>query len=192
MEHIYIMLSATNSMLSTAIGVVTKKKYNHISISFDKELDEVYSFGRLNPNNPFSGGFSREQVTSNFYLKAECQIYELEVTREQFKKIRAIIDQYDKNKHYYYYNLLGLITAWLNIPWDRPDAYFCSEFVSTVLIESDVLDKSLIPSVTRPHDIINNLDLALYFEGHMWQYKLKNLPLGYLQRLKDYVQVRIT
>lgn len=192
MEHIYIMLSATNSMLSTAIGVVTKKKYNHISISFDKELDEVYSFGRLNPNNPFSGGFSREQVTSNFYLKAECQIYELEVTREQFKKIRAIIDQYDKNKHYYYYNLLGLVTAWLNIPWDRPDAYFCSEFVSTVLIESDVLDKSLIPSVTRPHDIINNLDLALYFEGHMWQYKLKNLPLGYLQRLKDYVQVRIT
>ena len=192
MEHIYIMLSATNSMLSTAIGVVTKKKYNHISISFDKELDEVYSFGRLNPNNPFSGGFSREQVTLNFYLKAECQIYELEVTREQFKKIRAIIDQYDKNKHYYYYNLLGLVTAWLNIPWDRPDAYFCSEFVSTVLIESDVLDKSLIPSVTRPHDIINNLDLALYFEGHMWQYKLKNLPLGYLQRLKDYVQVRIT
>lgn len=192
MEHIYIMLSATNSILSTAIGVVTKKKYNHISISFDKELDEVYSFGRLNPNNPFSGGFSREQVTSNFYLKAECQIYELEVTREQLKKIRAIIDQYDKNKHYYYYNLLGLVTAWLNIPWDRPDAYFCSEFVSTVLIESDVLDKSLIPSVTRPHDIINNLDLALYFEGHMWQYKLKNLPLGYLQRLKDYVQVRIT
>lgn len=192
MEHVYIMLSATSSMLSTAIGAVTKQKYNHISISFDIELDEVYSFGRLNPNNPFSGGFSREQVTSNFYLKAECQIYELDVTGEQLEKLRTIINQYNKNKHYYYYNLLGLITAWLNIPWDRPDAFFCSEFVSTILISADVLDNALIPSITRPHDIINNLNLALYYEGPMWQYKLKDLPIGYFQRLKDYVQVRMT
>ncbi len=191
MEHVYIMLSATNSMLSTAIGTVTKKKYNHISIAFDKELNEVYSFGRLNPNNPFIGGFSREQVTSNFYLKAECQIYELEVTGEQLEKLRSIISQYEKNEHYYYYNLLGLITAWLNIPWDRQDAFFCSEFVSTVLIESGVLDNSLIPSITRPHDIINNLNLALYFEGHMWQYKLQDLPLSHLRRLKDFVQIRM-
>lgn len=192
MEHIYIMLSATNSLLSTAIGTITKKKYNHISISLDKELNEVYSFGRLNPNNPLIGGFTREQVTSNFYLKAECQIYELEVTGEQLDTLKSIIIQYEENKYYYYYNLLGLITAWLNIPWDRPNAYFCSEFVSTVLIESGVMENSLIPSITKPYDIINNLKLALYFEGHMWQYKLQDLPLSSLQRLKDYVHLRLS
>lgn len=192
MEHIYIMLSATNSMLSTAIGTVTKKKYNHISISFDKELNEVYSFGRLNPNNPFNGGFSREQVTSNFYLKAECQIYELEVTKLELEKLRSIINRYEENKRYYYYNLLGLITAWLNIPWDRPNTHFCSEFVSTVLIEADVLSNTLIPSITTPHDIVNNLDLSLYYEGHMWQYKLLDLPVGYIQRMKKFVHIRLT
>ena len=192
MERIYIMLSATSSMLSTAIGTVTKKKYNHISISFDKELNEVYSFGRLNPNNPIIGGFSREQVTSNFYLKAECQIYELEVTKLELEKIRSIINRYEENKRYYYYNLLGLITAWLNIPWDRPNAHFCSEFVSTVLIEADVLSNTLIPSITTPHDIVNNLDLSLYYEGYMWQYKLLDLPVGYIQRMKNFVHIRMT
>ena len=192
MERIYIMLSATSSMLSTAIGTVTKKKYNHISISFDKELNEVYSFGRLNPNNPIIGGFSREQITSNFYLKAECQIYELEVTKLELEKIRSIINRYEENKRYYYYNLLGLITAWLNIPWDRPNAHFCSEFVSTVLIEADVLSKTLIPSITTPHDIVNNLDLSLYYEGYMWQYKLVDLPAGYIQRMKNFIHLRMT
>lgn len=192
MGKIYVMLSATNSMLSTAIGTVTKKKYNHISIAFDKELTEVYSFGRLEPSNPFNGGFSREQVTSNFYLKAACQIYELEVTEAQLEKLRTSINRYEENKHDYFYNLLGLMTAWLEIPWDRPNAFFCSEFVSTVFIESDILDIALIPSLTRPYDVIDNLNLSLYYEGHMWQYKLQDPPIGYMQRLKDFVHVRIT
>lgn len=192
MGKIYVMLSATNSILSTAIGTVTKKKYNHISIAFDKELTEVYSFGRLEPSNPFIGGFSREQVTSNFYLKAACQIYELEVTEEQLQKLRTSISRYEENKHDYFYNLLGLMTAWLDIPWDRPNAFFCSEFVSTVFIESDILDIALIPSLTRPYDVIDNLNLSLYYEGRMWQYKLQDPPLGYMQRLKDFVHVRIT
>ena len=192
MDSVYIMLSATNSVLSHAIGTVTRKKYNHISISFDKELNEVYSFGRLKPNNPFIGGFSREQVTSDFYLKAECQIYELEVTEVQLDKLKTIIDHYNENKEYYQYNLLGLITAWLKIPWDRPNTFFCSEFVSTILIETDLLDRSLIPSITRPYDIIENLDMPLYYEGFMWNYKLKDLPLGYYRRLKNYIHLRIT
>lgn len=185
------MLSATNSMLATTIGVVTKKKYNHISISLDKELNEVYSFGRLTPNNLFIAGFSREDVTSDFYLKAECQVYELQITDTELVKLRAVLKEFEKNKSDYHYNLLGLITAWAKIPWNRKYAFFCSEFVSTVLIESEILNGNLIPSITSPHDILDNLNLELIFEGTMWQYKLLDLPSGYIQRFKNYVYTRI-
>lgn len=185
------MLSATNSVLATAIGSVTQKKYNHISIALDKELKEVYSFGRLKPNNPIIGGFSREDVTSDFYLKAECQIYELEITATQLQDLRSNLSDFEKNKMYYHYNLLGLITAWANIPWDREYAYFCSEFVSTILIDSKILNNNLIPSTTTPHDIMKNLEIELVYEGPMWQYKLLDLPPGYIQRIKNYVYARI-
>lgn len=191
LERIYIMLSATDSVLSNAIGLVTQKKYNHISIALDKELHEIYSFGRLKPNNPIIGGFSCEDVTSDFYLKAECQIYELEITTTQLKNLRSNLSVYEKNKTHYHYNLLGLITAWAKIPWDREFAYFCSEFVSTLLIEAEILNTNLIPSITTPHDIIESLKLELIYEGPMWQYKLLDLPPGYIRRLKNFVHARI-
>lgn len=184
------MLTATNSILAGAIGTITRKKYNHISISLDKELTEVYSFGRLNPNNPIMGGFSQEDVTSDFFLKAECQVYELKVLNAEFKKIESVIETYKEYRNYYHYNFLGLITAWGNIPWDREFAYFCSEFVSTVLIEADLLDKYLEPSTTSPYDIIDRLDVDLIYEGDMWEYKLLGLPVGYIQRFKNFVNTR--
>ena len=177
------MLSATDSMLATAIGTVTGKKYNHISISLDKELTEVYSFGRLNPNNPIIGGFSRENVTSDFYLKAECQIYKLKIRSAELEKLELVIEEFIENKENYHYNLLGLLTAWAKIPWDREYAYFCSEFISTILIDSEILEDTLIPSTTTPHDILELLSLELVFEGYMWQYKLLDLPIGYIQRV---------
>lgn len=192
LAHVYLMLSATSSMLSAAIGTFTKKKYNHISISFDEELNEVYSFGRLNPNNAFIGGFSRERVTSNFYLKAKIQLYKLEVTDEEMESLRMIVQRYDKHQDLYYYNLLGLITAWLKIPWERPNTYFCSEFISTLLIEADVLTRDFIPSITTPHEIIDALNPPMHFEGFMWQYKLQDLPKGYVQRFKNFVQIHLT
>ena len=185
------MLSATDSVLATAIGLVTQKKYNHISIALDKELHEVYSFGRLKPSNPVIGGFSLEDVTSDFYLKAECQIYELAITTAQLKSLRFNLTAYEKNKTHYHYNLLGLITAWAKIPWDREFAYFCSEFVSTLLIDSKILNNNLIPSITTPHEIIENLELKLIYEGPMWQYKMLDLPAGYIQRFKNFVYDRI-
>lgn len=191
MEHVYIMLSATNSVLATAIGTITQKKYNHISIAFDVELQEVYSFGRLHPKNPINGGFSKEDVTSDFYLKAECQVYKLEITKNQLASLRAVIHSYEEKKEDYHYNLLGLLTAWAKIPWYREYAYFCSEFVSTVLIKSKVLNQQLIPSITAPHEIIDNLNVELIFKGYMWQYKLTGLPLGYIRRLKNFVQARM-
>ncbi|MCL1950335.1 MAG: hypothetical protein FWF59_11445 [Turicibacter sp.] len=48
--EIYIVLTKTSSVASKLIGCYTKKPYSHVSIAFDKELKQVYSFGRKRPN----------------------------------------------------------------------------------------------------------------------------------------------
>lgn len=49
---------------------LTHAEYCHASISLDERLEEMYSFGRVNPYNPFWGGYVRESpdygMISNF------------------------------------------------------------------------------------------------------------------------------
>lgn len=61
-KEMYILLTDTGTLLSKLIKCFTNAPYNHVSIVFDKRLDEVYSFGRKEPRNPFIAGFIREDV----------------------------------------------------------------------------------------------------------------------------------
>ncbi len=57
MKKIYIVLTHTGTTLSKIIKTYTKDEFSHVSISLDLELKKMYSFGRLNPYNPFWDGF---------------------------------------------------------------------------------------------------------------------------------------
>lgn len=168
------MLTATGTALSTTINFFNQQDYAHISIAMDEQLLEVYSFGRLKHSNPFIGGFTTEDVTSDFYKNANCQIYALDITQQQFDKLGLVIQEFKKQKESYQYNLLGLFTCYINIPWERPNAYFCSEFVSTALMEANILDRIQPASITQPQFILANLAPQLKFEGRLYEYQ--NLP----------------
>ena len=56
MKDIYILLSDTGSVLTRIIKHFTNNPYNHVSIAFEEDLSKLYSFGRLQPNNPFFVG----------------------------------------------------------------------------------------------------------------------------------------
>lgn len=43
MKQIYIVLTHTGTVLSRMIKMYTKGKFSHISIAFDKDLNEMYS-----------------------------------------------------------------------------------------------------------------------------------------------------
>ena len=49
---IYILLTNTRSLFSTAIGLYTKQAFNHVSIAIHDDFEQIYSFGRKNPSNP--------------------------------------------------------------------------------------------------------------------------------------------
>ena len=68
-KKIYIVLSQTGTWFSRAIKFFTKDPYNHASISLDKELNHMYSFGRKKVNNPLRGGFVREYTDKGVFAK---------------------------------------------------------------------------------------------------------------------------
>ena len=62
MKRIYLILTYSGTILSRIIKIYTRDEFAHVSISLDEELNQMYSFGRLNPYNPFIGGFVHEGI----------------------------------------------------------------------------------------------------------------------------------
>lgn len=174
---VYIIVSDTGSLLTKAIKMYTKDPYNHVSIALDKELKEVYSFGRKNEYNPFFGGFVNENVNSHLLKNAECEIYELEVTLEQLYTIRQKLQSFEKERESYQYNFLGLIAIMLNIDFVRENHYFCSQFVSSVLAESEIKITDKPFHYATPNDFRNYKNQVLLFKGSMKHYTYKSEEL---------------
>jgi hypothetical protein len=59
----------------------------------------------------------------------------------------------------------------VNYPVERKHSYFCSQFVTEVLIKSgiNIIDKP--PGLTSPMDFLNCNDLKLIYEGPLRTYK---------------------
>ena len=169
-QQIYLLLTDTGSMLTRTIKLFTRKKYNHISLAFDAVLEDTFSFGRKKADNPFIGGFIHEDVTSDFYSQAKCAVYSLSVSEEQAAVMRGYVSLFEKDKEKYHYNFLGLVPALFNKAWNRENHYFCSHFVSAVLVEGDVLQSDKPVTLMRPADILEALPFALVYEGILCQF----------------------
>ena len=171
---IYIVLSDTGTWLSKTIKRYTKAPYNHVSIALDADLKEMYSFGRRRANNPFDGGFAKEDVIHGTYRKfpdTTCAIYCLFITRKQKSKLKRILTNFEKRSDYYVYNVLGLLCAAMNHPIEIRYAYFCSEFVAELLCKIGVRISSKPFSLITPDDFRKFKPFHLIYEGELYNYK---------------------
>lgn len=150
---IYLVLTDTNTLLSKTIKFYTKAEYNHASIALDSTLMDMYSFGRKRQNNPFIAGFVQEDLTRDYFIRAQCKILSCEVTLEQYTLLTNLIQYYEQTKSMYHYNLIGLVTLALKIDFKRDDTFFCSEFVATLLAESKIYDFQKENHFVTPQDL---------------------------------------
>ena len=167
-RNVYILLTDTGTMLTRIIKVFTRQPLNHASISFDSQLNEVYSFGRKKPINPFIGGFVMEDVRGPLFCNANSAVYSCPITENQYKLMLTKIKEIEKQKQEYKYNLLGLFAVLFNKKYDREKAFFCSHFVATILEESGLeieFNKPL--SLVTPHDFEKVSAFRLVFRGKM-------------------------
>lgn len=173
-RFIYIMLSNTYSWPTRAIGLYTRAPYNHVSIALDEQLDEMYSFGRRRPDRALPGGFVQEKQREGTFAHFKdtlCAIYRLEVTTDEYAAIRAAIAEFLEEQDSYNFNLLGFAGLAAGLPIQRRYAYFCSQFVSTVLEKGGVKLVDKPPGLVKPSDFPTCDKLTLIYEGKLADYE---------------------
>ncbi len=172
MKKIYIVLTHTGTALSKIIKGFTKDEFSHVSIALDIELKEMYSFGRLNPNNPFVGGFVHEYIdkgTFKRFYKTRAKVYSLEITEEQYKSIKSNIDQIKNNKEDYKFNIIGLFAVGFHKKIKKQKSFYCAEFVKYVMEKADI--KTDLPDIVKPEDLKNIKGLQEIYGGLLRKYQ---------------------
>ncbi|MBB6670460.1 hypothetical protein [Cohnella nanjingensis] len=169
-KHIYVLLTDTGTLFTRMIRLYTKAPMNHASIALDGDLEQVYSFGRRSPGNPFSAGFVKENLRGELFRQATCSVYRLAVSANQYERLKRIIRRFEENKSQYSYNLLGLATLMLNVPLERENAFFCSEFVASALSRAGLRVTDKPASLVTPFDLAASPSLTLCYRGELQAY----------------------
>lgn len=169
-KFIYVLLTDTGTWFTRLIKLATRSPLNHASISFDRELHEVYSFGRKNPDNPFIGGFVKEDMSNKLFYGAACALYRCPVDSQTYEQMKQYIYRIEQEKQDYKYNFLGLFGVLLKIRYERKNAYFCSQFVAAVLEQSGFSIAGKPSCMVRPNDFCSLPDFTLVYEGPLNPY----------------------
>ena len=193
MKNIYIVMTQTGTLLSKIIKGYTGCEYAHVSISLDKNLDEMYSFGRLNPYNPFWGGFIHERVNSGTFKRFKntiAGIVELEVTDEQYNNLRNIIKKMEERINPCRFNILGLILVGFNIKYEMEDHFYCAEFLKYLFEECNI--ENNLPRLVAPDDFKNIKGIKYIYKGKLSEYRENTTEIYSLDLVRKLKEVNGT
>ena len=147
----------------------------------------MYSFGRLNPYNPFIGGFVHEYIDKGTFKRFKntvAKIYSLKLDYKQYEEIKNTINKIKENKEQYKFNIIGLFAAGFNIRIASEHSFYCAEFVKYVIETAGI--KTGLPQIIKPESFKEMKEINLVYSGKLKKYKpgktniaeaLKNLVL---------------
>lgn len=172
-RKIYIVLTYTGTFLSKIIKHYTQEEFSHVSLSLDKELNEMYSFGRLNPYNPFIGGFIKEGIKKGTFKRFKntiSEIYCIELTNKQYQKIKQKIKKMKRKNHLYKFNVIGLFAIAFKIKRTKENYFYCAEFVKYLLDECKL--EHNLPDMIKPNDFKHIEGSILTYRGILREYNV--------------------
>lgn len=171
-RSIYILLTNTGSLFSTAIGFYTRQIFNHVSIALDDDFKAIYSFGRKHPKNPIVGGFVNEVETQiyEYFDSTRCIVLKKRVSAEKYARILESINKFETDKCIYSYNLIGFAGFIVNIPIKRQNAFFCSQFVGEVLKQGGVNFTNKPSELVKPSDFLGHDKFEEVYKGDLIEF----------------------
>lgn len=163
-KQIYVVFTATNTKMGKFIRFITKSKYNHVSISFDKKINKMYSFARYYKNAPLVGGFVTESALRYTLTnhQALTKICEIPLSEEKYNEIFNYVESI-KNSKDYMYNTLSATLVPIQKSFSIYKSFTCIEFVNKVLSSGGILLKK----VYTINDLEKILAKNIIFEGNM-------------------------
>lgn len=134
-DKVYIVFSATPYKMGRFIRFFTGGKYNHVSVSADYELTEMYSFARRYRCAPLMGGFVKESG-ERFYANGKCtriMMCEIPVSKEKKAALISRFAEMKREREKYIYNFFSAAAVPMHRKIRVRDAYTCVEFAVAML-----------------------------------------------------------
>ncbi len=172
-RQIYIVVSQSGSIVSLILRCLTGAKYNHASISLSKELECMYSFGRVYTFFPFLGGFVTESAKSGTFKRfkdTKVVVLRLTVAEESYEGIQLRIKEMLSDRKRYHYNYLGLFLAGIRVCWKQEDHYYCSEFVRDLLESVEPEECEDLTPIIHPMQFLNMPNAEVVYTGLLKEY----------------------
>lgn len=163
-KRVFVVLFDTKTAFSYLAQNVTKSKWNHISISFEEGLSELFSFD-------YSANGFREETLSVFKRGTEYLVYFTEVPEKSIKEMKKKISEI-KNDPSQSYSLVTMLKAGINrynragyftATFDN-DQMVCSTFVQSILSTAGVEFYS-DNRVMSPSDFLKKRKLTFLKKG---------------------------
>ncbi len=139
--YIYIAFFVTNTNIGKMIRLFTRNKFSHVTLAFDRNLNQMYSFARYHVNSPIRGGFVIEEPARYLYNEndATVKLCRIPVTENEYNRILKEVTYFKENREKMIYNTLNAVLSLLKKQVTIKDAYTCLEFVNYILRLSDIL-----------------------------------------------------
>ncbi len=174
MKKIYIIQMHTKTIPSRFIKLFTRYKYSHIAISFDKSCNVIYSVGRKKYNTILDAGFVEDYKYGEFFKKfkdTSCRIYELNVTNEQYNKLKEKIIYIRDHEELFKYDYFGLIFRYFKLPIIFKNKYVCSYLIAKLLEESGIYKFPKEVHFIEPKDFEKIKNITEIYKGNFLLYK---------------------
>ena len=172
---IYILQMYSKTIPSRIIRLLTHYKYTHIAISFDKNCNTIYSKKKKKFDSILNAGFSIENKGGKFYRKFKetlCRIYELNVSKEQYIKLKKAITSVKLESSKYKYDYIGIVVRYFKIPISFRNKYVCSYFIAELLEKTGVYKFKKESYFIEPKDFEKLDNLKLIYTGKYVNYSV--------------------
>lgn len=177
--EVYIVFTDTKTNLAKMIKNCTRYPFSHVSLSFSKDLSQMYSFGRKEADNAFIGGFVKEDVRDHLFQRADCAVCKLELNEESYRRISAYVQKMEREQDLFKYNFTGLFAVALNYNFDRKNAYFCSQFVAEALVAGGIRLADKPSALVTPRDLFTSNEMEMVYRGDMRNYPFFDRVIDY-------------
>lgn len=122
----------------------TETEYNHVSLTFDPEIQTLYSFSRKHINTPFYGGFVSESLMR--YQKDGCgcklKLCVLPLKKSQENAVKQRLEYMLTHREKYIYNTFSAVCTPFGYGKLIFGAFTCIEFVWDILCNAGIIKRS--------------------------------------------------
>lgn len=190
MKNIYLIISATSSKLGKFIRLFTNNPYNHVSISFDEDLNDMISFARYYYQIPFYGGYVHE--SRERYDNSKILLYKITLNEEDYSKVIEYINTIEKISEEYIYHTINAVLGTFHHSIEIPKSHTCISFACEFLKNTSIE----LPTIYNIQELMVFLDSNKIYEGNLSDFALYSNP-SYMQSFtlsekitKTYLQQR--